>query len=134
MVCSIVKRGLSEAKESWKTICRFLRNSLRAMPPYSATPSPSNTILPLSGLIKRAINLAVVDLPQPDSPTMPSVLPLATEKLTLSTAWTNFFSLAKSSLRTGKYFLSSLTTSNGWAGPPRSSLLRMGVFSCAIIF
>ena len=32
---------------------------------------------------------AVVDLPQPDSPTIPKVLPLGTEKLTPSTAWTD---------------------------------------------
>ena len=34
------------------------------------------------------IRRAVVDLPQPDSPTSPSVSPLLIVKLTSSTAWT----------------------------------------------
>ena len=41
------------------------------------------------------IESAVTDLPQPDSPTMPSVLPRSTEKLTPSTACTSPDRVAK---------------------------------------
>jgi hypothetical protein len=40
------------------------------------------------GSISRMISRAVVDLPQPDSPTMPSVSPFRTSKDTPSTACT----------------------------------------------
>ncbi len=42
----------------------------------------------MSGSIRPITSRAVVDLPQPDSPTMPSTSPLSTVKLTSSTART----------------------------------------------
>ena len=47
---------------------------------------------------------AVVDLPQPDSPTMPSTSPLSTEKLTSSTARTTP-ALAEQAAASGKCLL-----------------------------
>ena len=41
---------------------------------------PSRSIRPLVGVTSRTSALAMVDLPQPDSPTTASVLPLSTEK------------------------------------------------------
>src|ERR1044072_1849761 len=62
---------------------------------------------------------AVVDLPQPDSPTMPSTSPLSTEKLTSSTARTTP-ALPKKPPRTGKCLDSARTSSSGCCGPPMS--------------
>src|ERR1700686_2253142 len=70
----------------------------------------------------RSINSrAVVDLPQPDSPTMPTVSPLAMANDTSSTART-VLRLEKRSPRTGKCFVKPLTCSSGCAAPPRSSI------------
>src|ERR1700676_853540 len=69
----------------------------------------------------RGINRrAGVDLPQPDSPTIPTVSPLAIENDTSSTARTVLRALNKSP-RTGKCLVSPLTWSSGCAAPPRSS-------------
>ena len=45
-------------------------------------------MLPLVGSTSRRMLRATVDLPQPDSPTIPSVSPTPTVKLTPSTACT----------------------------------------------
>ena len=54
----------------------------------AVTLRPSNQISPAVGSISRRMQRPVVDLPEPDSPTSPSVSPLAMSKLTLSTACT----------------------------------------------
>ena len=51
------------------------------------------------------IALAVVDFPHPDSPTRPKLSPLSMEKETLSTAFTDDFSLPKKSLSITYFFL-----------------------------
>src|SRR5215212_9585316 len=63
---------------------------------------------------------AVVDLPQPDSPTMPSTSPLSTEKFTSSTARTTP-ALPMKPPRTGKCLLSARTSRSGFCGPPTSA-------------
>ena len=50
--------------------------------------SPSNTMRPAVGSTMRRIASPVVDLPQPLSPTSPSVSPCRSAKLTPSTALT----------------------------------------------
>src|SRR5262245_34511842 len=77
-------------------------------------------ISPSSGAISPMISRAVVDLPQPDSPTMPSTSPLSTVKLTASTArttppWPN------SPPPSLKCLLSARTSSIGCCGPPTSA-------------
>ena len=67
------------------------------------------------------VGRAVVDLPQPDSPTMPTVSPLAMANDTSSTART-VLRLLKRSPRTGKCLVRPLTCSSGCAAPPRSSI------------
>ena len=74
-------------------------------------------ISPASRFIRCINSRAVVDLPQPDSPTMPTVSPLAIENETSSTART-VLRLANRSPRTGKCFVSPLTCSSGCAAPP----------------
>src|SRR3954447_23421628 len=62
---------------------------------------------------------AVVDLPQPDSPTMPSTSPLPTEKLTSSTARTTPV-LPMKPPRNWKCLLMWRTSRSGCCGPPTS--------------
>src|SRR5216683_2769234 len=78
-------------------------------------------ISPASRFIRCINSRAVVDLPQPDSPTIPTVSPLAMANDTSSTAHT-VLRLLNRSPRTGKCFVSPLTCSNGCAAPPRSSI------------
>src|ERR1700682_2640879 len=75
---------------------------------------------PASRFIRCISSRAVVDLPQPDSPTIPTVSPLAMENDPSSTARTVLRALNKSP-RTGKCLVSPLTWSSGCAAPPRSS-------------
>src|SRR5258705_12050189 len=77
-------------------------------------------ISPASRFIRCINSRAVVDLPQPDSPTIPTVSPLAMENDTSSTARTVLRAL-NSSPRTGKCFVRPLTCRSGCAKPPRSS-------------
>ena len=63
---------------------------------------------------------ASVDLPQPDSPTMPSVSPLSTTNDTSSTARTLPILRLNRPPRMGKCFLRPVTASIGWILPPRS--------------
>src|ERR1700732_4349463 len=77
-------------------------------------------ISPASRFIRCINSRAVVDLPQPDSPTIPTVSPLAIENDTSSTARTVLRALNRSP-RTGKCLVNPLTWSSGCAAPPRSS-------------
>ena len=52
---------------------------------------PSIVINPDDGLIRPATIIAIVDFPEPLSPTKAYVCPLSIEKLTLSTAFKSFF-------------------------------------------
>src|ERR1019366_10288120 len=72
---------------------------------------PSILMLPLVGSISRKMVRPTVDLPQPDSPTRPSVSPCAIEKLTPSTANTVPPARCNRPLRIGKCFLRSRTSS-----------------------
>src|ERR1700704_5176345 len=78
-------------------------------------------ISPASRFIRCIKSRAVVDLPQPDSPTMPTVSPLAMENDTLSTARTVFRALKRSPC-TGKCFVRPETCNSGCAAPPTSSI------------
>jgi hypothetical protein len=77
---------------------------------------PSKMILPSVESSRRMMQRASVDLPQPDSPTIPSVSPDLTEKLTPSTALTAPTCFWKMIPRvTGKCFFRSSTTSRSSA-------------------
>jgi hypothetical protein len=56
------------------------------------TSAPPKLTVPLVGVSSLAIIFAVVDFPLPDSPTIASVRPASTSKLTESTARSVFFS------------------------------------------
>ena len=88
MARAAVKRGLRLSVGSWNTIWMLLRSGDRAkllgsMPPIS---SPSNRMRPEVWSNSRITIIDVVDLPQPDSPTRPTLSPWPTEKLMPSTA------------------------------------------------
>ena len=120
MESTIGMRGLREEKLSWNTICIWRRSSEIEMPRGPPTGSPSNTSPPLSGVISCISSRAVVDLPQPLSPTMPRTSPLRTENDTSSTACTVATWRLSTPPRTGKYFFRPSTISSGCAKPPRS--------------
>ena len=89
MIVPTVMRGLSDAYGSWKIICivaaqRPQRRSGELRDVLAVEARSSRTV----GVEQRMSRRAVVDLPQPDSPTMPSVSPRRTSKMTPSTACT----------------------------------------------
>ena len=87
-----VSTGLRLVIGSWKIMASRLPRSLRISPSSSRTRSRfSNVTLPFTvrasrGGKSRMIESAVTLLPQPDSPTMPSVSPGNTSNETPSTA------------------------------------------------
>ncbi len=86
MMCPTRIRGLSEPYGSWKTICMRCRAAQSSRAESATRSRPSKRICPALGSISRKISRPVVDLPQPDSPTSPSVSPGSSAKLTPSTA------------------------------------------------
>ena len=86
-------RGLSEVNGSWKIICisrRSARSSAGRRRPISisAPPAVRMKMSPAVGSIALRMQRAVVVLPQPLSPTRPSVSPSSMWKSTPSTART----------------------------------------------
>ncbi len=71
---SIVSLGSREAFVSWKTICICRRCLRSSFPESAATFLPSNNTSPLVGFNKRMRSFPNVDLPLPDSPTIPRVV------------------------------------------------------------
>ena len=88
------------------------RRSRNETPSLVPTASPSKITSPSSGSINRINNRAVVDLPQPLSPTTPNVSPFAIVNEMSSTACTRPDELKRAPF-TVKYFFSPRTTSNG---------------------
>ena len=82
------RRGLSEEIGSWKIIWTCVR-SVRRSPRLSDVSSVSpNTILPEVAFSTWTMARPVVDFPQPDSPTSPSVSPWCRLKVMPATACT----------------------------------------------
>src|SRR3989442_2713786 len=95
MICISFRSARSERLSSVVTFC-----------------APNQTS-PDVGSMSRRIERPVVDLPQPDSPTRPSVSPGMISNDTLSTACTRAISRERRPPRIGKYFLRVLTRSTG---------------------
>ena len=68
-------RGFSEAYGSWKTICISRRMRAQRAPRQLGDVRPSNVTVPAVSSCSRMMHRPSVDLPQPDSPTRPSVSP-----------------------------------------------------------
>ncbi|MNR15822.1 hypothetical protein D3C85_1323810 [compost metagenome] len=83
-----VWRGSSEPYGSWNTIWKS-RRAVRSSAFESACRlRPSSATLPEVGVSSAITRRAMVDLPEPDSPTMPTLLPACTLKLTPLSAFT----------------------------------------------
>ena len=80
MVCAV----LSEESGFWKTIWMRLRCVLVRRTGGSGP--PSSRVMPAAGVMRPAATRASVDLPAPDSPTMPSAPPRGSASDTSSTA------------------------------------------------
>jgi hypothetical protein len=76
---------------------------------------PSNQTSPAVGSIRRRMHRPVVDLPQPDSPTSPSVSPALISNEMPSTAWTRATSREKRPPLIGKCLTRFLIRSRGSA-------------------
>ena len=74
-ICPTRLRGLSEAYGSWKTICISPRRGRSSRLLTCVMSRPSNLIEPSVGSSNRTRQRPSVVLPQPDSPTRPSVFP-----------------------------------------------------------
>ena len=68
-------------------ICISLRSAFISRGCSFVISWPLKMTSPEVGSIRRRMQRPVVDLPQPDSPTTPRVLPFSMEKETSSTAW-----------------------------------------------
>ncbi len=73
-----VIRGFSDAYGSWKTICMSRRTGRICLRLYAVMSAPLKTIFPPVGSVSLMIVRPSVVLPQPDSPTTPSVSPRRT--------------------------------------------------------
>src|SRR5918994_3065947 len=94
-------------------ICILRRISRIADPDKADNSRPSKLTVPPVGSISRTRHRPRVVLPQPDSPTNPSVSPLSTSRLTPSIAFTYSRAPPSRPARTGKHFVRSLTSSKG---------------------
>ena len=88
MMSSTLRRGFSDEIGSWKIIFMRVRILRRCSPDNFVRSWPSKCTTPEFGRGSCMIALPVVDLPQPDSPTRPSVSPGITSMLTSETACT----------------------------------------------
>ena len=84
--------GLSACCAPWNTIDAPAQRTARSRPGFMAsTSSPSRRIWPsvfVPAGSSRSSAMAIVDLPQPDSPATPTVSPWCTSRLTPRTAGT----------------------------------------------
>ena len=80
MIVPTVRRGFSDEYGSWKIICISRRSGLISLALRSAISRPSKRTEPDVGCSSRSSSRAVVDLPQPLSPTIPNVSPRRTSK------------------------------------------------------
>ena len=85
-IARIVRRGLRLAYGSWKTTWIRGRIAGGTGTPYG---SPSSATVPEVGRSSPLTIRPIVDLPEPDSPTSPTISPCPTSKLTSSTAVTD---------------------------------------------
>ena len=124
MIEPTVLRGFSDEYGSWKIICASRRNSTSCFGLMSAISSPSNLIEPLVGSSRRSSSRPVVDLPQPDSPTRPSVSPRLTSNDTPSTACTAPTCLRKISPEVSGKCLTRSRISYSVSPPPACAAAR----------
>ena len=86
MICLTDRRGLSDENGSWKTTCICGRNGRISAFDLVSSRLPFQSMVPPSLCMSFRMALPSVVLPEPDSPTMPSVSPLFNDSETSSTA------------------------------------------------
>src|SRR5215470_1766424 len=106
-------RGLSDAYGSWNTACTERRYARRLPPSRAWRSCPSKRMMPPVGRSSISTIFAVVVLPQPDSPTTPSVLPVSIENEMSSTARTTATSRESRPRLTGKCLTRFLASRTG---------------------
>ena len=104
--------GSSDPKGSWNTNCMCRRSASRCLPRSLVSSVPRNVTDPDLGLGACSIARARVDLPDPVSPTMPSVSPGMMSNETPDTACTTP-PLAPPACRTTNSWTMSRTESSG---------------------
>ncbi len=104
MIVPTVCRGFSELYGSWKIICISRRSGTISLRDRLVTSRPLNSIFPPVGSSSLSMVRPAVDLPQPLSPTRPTVSRSPTESVTPSTALTSPTWRLSSPWRIGKYF------------------------------
>ena len=102
--------ALSEANGSWNTICTAAPERQQLGAPVVDGSTPSKRTEPPSGVSSMSSVRASVDLPQPDSPTRPSVSPRCRSRVTPSSARS---SVRFPAWRTGKILVRSRTSRSG---------------------
>ena len=124
------RRGFSEPYGSWNTIWTSRRTARRSRASRSVMSWPSKTIFPSVTGCSRAMQRASVDLPQPVSPTSPSVSPSRICRLTPSTACTNRCSrLTSEALRSGKCLTMPVSSSSAGPASAAADACRAAVIS-----
>src|SRR5260221_9043359 len=108
-------RGSREAKGSWKIIAISRRVRRIAAGPRRSTSWPLKSTSPAVGSTRRRMDRPSVDLPQPDSPTSPSVSPWRIARSTPSTALTRATVRPRMPERTGNQVRSPRTSRMGSA-------------------
>src|SRR5580692_10605973 len=90
MASKAVKRGLTLSPASWNTIWIRARSRSRAKTRdgFNDNSRVPSFMLPSLTSTRRVSARTKVDLPQPDSPTRPTVVSLVVPELTASTAYT----------------------------------------------
>src|SRR5258708_2975835 len=113
MMSRTVIRGSSEPTGSWNTICISRLAALSERPRSPTRSRPSNLIEPEGGSPSRISVRPSVDLPQPDSPTSPTVCPGRTSRSTPSTACTWPVTRCSTPCRIGKCLTTARALTNG---------------------
>ena len=118
-------RGLREPKGSWKTIC-MRRLSGRMRLKVSPWIGRSSKVMGPALEIRRSSASASVVLPEPLSPTMPTVCPSRIESVTPSTAFTWSTVRRMTPALIGKWILRSSQATTSSAAPPTASGSPLG--------
>ena len=126
-ICSTVFRLFSDAYGSWKTICISRRNRRSSREETPKRSVDSKWTPPEVGSSSRSSSRASVDLPEPDSPTSPTVSPRLSTSETSSTALTMRRERGPPSR---KCRLRWSTTTSG--SPSRADSVRAAVTSVAL--
>src|SRR6266542_1585613 len=136
MIAPTRLRGFRDEYGSWKIIWTCRRNWRSALPLTLVMSRPSNSTVPSVTGSRREMIRPRVDLPQPVSPTTPSVSPGNTSRSTPSTACTRPISRWKMMPWViGKYFLIPVARTSGCrsAAPPGAAVAPLWVSFTLIV-